>query len=159
MSTQVFDYVGRRVDVAVLRPVNQAVPTRTESILSLGAVGGAVCAGIQKLAQKWMVLFLTSRGSVRYFPDKGSSFPDSIANGRVRTDPELAALFAVAADEVAEQIAATETDEDPADERLASVDLLGATVNRSNLEVKLSVQINSQAGTSRQVLFPITVVP
>lgn len=158
MST-LADYNGRTVDAAILRPRSPATDgVDVVSDLSMGQDGGAVCTGVQKLAQKWLVILLTQQGSVPRRPTRGTSFPAAIVNGTIRTDADLATAFLIASDQVAEQLAADVTINTPTDEQLDSATLLSASITLGGAAV-LRVYLLSKAGTSRNVVFPIGVSP
>lgn len=156
MST-VADYAGRTSDAAILRPRYTATNgLSTISDLSMGQDGGAMCTGVQKVAQKWLVIFLTQRGSVRYRPLRGTDFPAAIVNGSIRTDADLVTAFSIAADQVAEQMAADALPTDPLDEQFVSATLVSASVP-GNGTATLSVKITTAAGAARTVVFPVGV--
>ena len=158
MST-IADYTGRKSDAAILRPRYSATNgLDTVSDLSMGQAGGAICTGIQKTVQKWLVIFLTQRGSVRYRPLRGTDFPSAIVNGSVRTDADLVTAFSIAADQVTEQLAAESLPTDPLDEQFVSATLISASVV-GNGTATLSVKITTAAGQARTVVFPVGVGP
>lgn len=158
MTSTIQDYAGRLFDVAVLRPGPLASTEAGDvSQLSMGADYGAACAGVQKLVQNWLILFLTQKGSNRFFPERGSSFPGAMVSGRIQTNLDLTTVFAMAADEVAEQLAAENQNTAFTDEQYASVELISAVIE-SYQKIKLRVRINSVAGVSRTVLFPIEAI-
>lgn len=155
MSTTA-DYLGRKYDVLAFPGAKAAGPALLSQDLLQN--GGSICVGIQKLAQRWMLEFLTIRGSMRYLQNRGSDFVSTLRAGSLRTDDDVRTAFLVARRQVSDNLLAEETDNDPDDERYASADLTAVTI-QTNSTVVLNVEIRSQAGTSRTLILPLTVGP
>lgn len=117
-------------------------------------LGNDVCAGIVKLAQRWMVGLLTETGSVPYRTDYGTTFITRLRQGELRAESDIAAAFLVSSQELADRLADEEEDADPPDERYDRCELLGVTISE-DWKIDLRVRIYSQAGDSRVVLIPV----
>ena len=154
MSTAA-DYVGRTVDVLAYQG---RYPGREEQLVpALAAPGnaGKLCAGIQKLAQRWILEFLTERGSLGYLPDRGCDFMLLLRQGELRTTLDAEQAFYLSAQQVQSNLRAEEDIGMPEDEQLDRAELLSLAVAADQLT--LSVQVHSRAGTSRAALLPIAV--
>lgn len=114
-----------------------------------------VCAGILKLAQRWVIAFLTELGTVRFNLERGTTFITRLRQGELRTEGDVSAAFLLAADEMADQMANEETESTPADEVYASCELLEVGL-LANGKLSLMVSVTSAAGTSRTVLVPVS---
>lgn len=156
--TTVADYLGRKVDVLAFpgaRPAGSQL--LIQSILRAGE-GGQVCVGVQKLAQRWLLGFLTIRGSMRYKPGLGSDFMAEVQAQALRTENDVYAAFLAARGQVASNLKAEDLETDPADERYADAKLLSVVI-RADRTMALTVDIMSAAGLSRKVILPLTVGP
>ena len=157
MSTTVADYLGRRVDVLAFPGAKPAgmVPLGQD----LFPDGGRLCVGAQKLAQRWMLAFLTIRGTVRYDLERGTDFLAEVRAGGLRTETDVQTAFLTARLGVAKALRAEDAaDDGPADEKYADAALLAVAV-RPDRTLVLTVEITSLAGTSRKVILPLTVGP
>lgn len=108
------------------------------------ATGSQAVTGIQKLAQRALLELLTRKGSMLLLPTRGSSLLDSISRGGVRTEADVYQAFAFASTDVLRNLAADTATADPADEKLRSFELTGASVLPGYIQ--LNVRIESEAG-------------
>lgn len=118
---------------------------------------GQICAGVQKLAQRWLLEFLTENGSMPGRPDRGTRFMRLVRQGRLRTTPAIAAEFSFAAYEARINLQNEENATWPDDERLGDVRLTSLAFLPGY--AKLYIQIVSRAGETRDVLLPISTLP
>ncbi len=149
MSTYL-DYIGRTLDVSIFRGelVNSALTMEL-----FGDDGGQVCAGIQKLAQRWVLEFFTEVGSMPYALERGAAFLTAARNGLMATELDVYQTFNLDADNIRRALVNEELDTDPDDERFASADLESVTLSPGFLTVDIA--LTSRAGTSRSILLPI----
>lgn len=155
--TTTADYLGRRIDVLAFPGAKPAgmVPLGQDLLLE----GGRVCAGVQKLAQRWMLEFLTIRGTMRYLPDRGTTFLTELRAGGLRTEADVQTAFLTARLQAAKNLRTEDAGAaDPDDEKYADAALLSTAI-RPNGTLVLTVAITSLAGTSRKVILPLTVGP
>ena len=151
------DYTGRKVDILALDGAfNDSVFPLTQSIYSSGS---KVCAGIQKLAQRWLIEFLTPLGSIPYLSDRGTDFIYKVRSGRIRTELDARLAFSFAKEKAAlnlrrEDVAGSFPD----DEKYKEAVLLGVQVSMGS-SLSLSVRIDSVAEESRVFVVPLNVVP
>lgn len=161
MSSTLADYAGRTVDVAAFRWLDTGRPSPGGGgrllVQELAGTtdGGAVIAGVGKLAQKVLVVLLTPLGSKQYSPREGTAFMVDAVRGRWRTVVDVSQSFYAARLDVARQLAADATADDPDDEVYATMTLNGVVL--SGDRVSLSVEVTTRAGTSYKFLTPLTV--
>lgn len=167
MSIQ--DYAQRSYDYLAL----QNTKPRGDSLLGLelfnSETSGKICVGAQKLAQRWLLEFLTETGSMPGAPDRGCDFMRAARTGRFRTILNVQTTFASANMSVRRNLLAEETDDMPADERFARAELLNTVVEpsyaadqRSGTSIvylNMRVKITSRAGEEYTAIFPIEILP
>jgi hypothetical protein len=150
--------LGRKVDVLAFVGARPTGSQLLQQDLLRPLEGGQVCVGVQKLAQRWLIEFLTIRGSMKYKPDRGCDFMREVRSQALRTESDVYAAFMAARSQVANNLRAEDLATDPADERYAGAELLSVVI-RPDRTVVLTVEITSAAGTSRKVILPLTVGP
>ena len=152
------DYTGRTVDLLIFQGVKASGKQPIETAFGLDE-GGYVCTGVQKVAQTWLVLFMTERGTVLNKPTRGSTFFTSLRFGRIRTEDDITAEFAMAAEQVRQtmDLDAAEDGTLPDDERLDEAILLEYSIDRLASMIYLKVRILTIAGDSRTIFLPVSV--
>ena len=133
------------------------VDTEAEEVTSLGDPGSgpALITGIVKLAQRWMLEFLTVRGSLVGLPTRGCSFLQAAAAGSLTTETDVFQQFLLASAEIETNLRSDESDTDEEDERYAGCLLQAFSL--SNGRMTLTVLISSAAGASRVIQIPIAI--
>jgi len=154
------DYTGRTVDILAFDGAfSDGKFELAQSLHSPSKPSGQVCAGIQKLTQRWVIELLTPRGSMPYLPTRGSSFLNNVRSGKIRTEIDASLIFNFAKDQVAFNLIQEDSlGTYPTDERYGSADLLGVQVVTGS-KMTISVRINSLAGSTRVFVVPVSVVP
>lgn len=153
------NYTGRMVDLFIF----QGAKLKGDQLILPGfdgESGGKITSGIQKMAQTWAILFLTELGSIPYNPEVGSSFVSNFRLGLIRDESDVQTEFGLAAAQVADQLAlVTQAAEvtPPNDETLSSAVLVKFTVNSNAGKLALYVRLTSQAGTTHDILLPISL--
>lgn len=157
MST-VVDYRNRKADMLAFRSIFPQQRGR-DQLLSQELVrpgdGGALIAGVEKLAQKVLLILLTKLGSRMYSPTEGTSFMIEAERGQWRTPADVSQSFYTARLDVSRQCRDSEAEDDPLDERWGSLDLEGVTLVTDRVTLRLALV--SAAGTNYTFLTPITV--
>lgn len=147
-------YVGRTVDVLAFQPAASGAGLMTQSLLEPVS---RVCTGTQKLAQQWVLCFLTPLGSTPYRATYGGEFPLRMQQGAIRTDSDVSQYFYESATSVFKQLQAVTTEETPLDERLVEASLTSFSIDGDHLTLR--VMLTTEAGTSREIIVPIATVP
>lgn len=157
MTTAV-DYLNRRFDVLAFRGAKSRGDVLLQQTLFGADAGGEVCTGVQKLAQRWALEFLTVRGSMPYhMSSRGSDFMRYVRQGRLRTEFDVTAYFNFAAQQVKTNLLNEETSDMHPEDRFRRASLGQIALLDGVLE--LTVDISSLAGDSRQVILPIPITP
>jgi hypothetical protein len=159
MSTAAFNssaaaYQGRTVDVLAFQGAAPASDVQLSQVLAQDGHGGQVCTGIQKLAQRVLIEFLTEQGTLVYLPQRGCTFMTLLRLGQLRTTLDAMQAFALAVHQVKANLIAEEDASMPADERYSDVVLLAMTVTADLLSIRMNVV--SRAGTARVAILPIS---
>lgn len=148
-TNRVYDYLALQVDVLNGGPVELALFNEKNL--------GQICVGAQKLAQRWLLEFMTELGSMPGLPTRGTNFMTVVRRGTIRTTAAIIAQFNFSAYTAKINLQNEETDAWPPDERF-----LGAELNSVIFapgSAKLYVSIYSRAGNNRQIILPITTLP
>lgn len=151
------DYVNRRYDYLGFRGVKARGDNKLGLALYADDSSGQICVGVQKLAQRWALEFLTEAGSMPGLPERGSPFMISVRNNTLRSSLDVGSAFLTAGLTIERNLKNEEYDTMPDDERFVSANLTSMTFYPGYLE--LHVQINSRAGTSRAIILPISTLP
>lgn len=146
-------YTNRRYDYLSFRGVKPRGDTKIGLSLYDEESTGQICVGVQKLAQRWALEFLTEIGSMSGLPDRGCYFMTAVLRGGLRTALDVNTEFLSSGLTIERNLKNEEYDDMPNDERFLSANLTGLTFYPGYLE--LHVTINSRAGTSRAVILPV----
>lgn len=156
LSSNVLPYVDRVVDMLAFDDAKSAGDALLTQVLVQPKQSGALIAGIAKLAQRFLIELLTERGSLNYLPTRGTFFITQIRAGLLQTTQDLFTSFSAAEVQVGINLRAEDNlNNYPTDEQYASAQLLKAELNQDN--AYLQIQVNSVAGTTRQVIYPLRV--
>lgn len=147
------DYTNRRIDVLALRNTGGSYVTQA---FFDEASSGEICTGVIKLSQRWLLEFMTVRGSMPFLPERGADFIRAARQGRLRTEADVNVEFRFAVEDVRQNLVAEEPADMPDDERYAdaSLDQLLLTENG---ELAITVTITNVAGDTRTVVVPVAV--
>jgi hypothetical protein len=154
MST-VVDYRGRQADILAFKDIEPNKDSLTTMALARENDGGEITAGIQKLAQRWLLEMLTEEGTIPWEPERGTLFMTQLRLGLVRTTIEAEQLFFFAEDQARLNLILEEDDDMPDDERFGSASLVSLAVNGDLLVVR--AELTSRAGKGVTLLMPLSV--
>jgi hypothetical protein len=143
-------YIGRTVDVAAFQGTAVRGDVLLRQRLADEGEGGMIVTGVVKLGQRFLMELLTARGSMRHLPTRGSTFLPELQSGYVRTTTELFAAFSRALVDVRRNLKADERDDDPADEKLLSSEILSVELSGDGAVV--SVRVTSQDPAAEAIL-------
>jgi hypothetical protein len=150
-------YDNRVYDFLALQNVKQSGETQLGLELFTAANSGLICIGVQKLAQRWLLEFLTETGSMVGLPTRGTNFMTLVRQGRLRTTAAITAQFHFAAHVARLTLSAEENDTWPDDERIAEVKLQSIAFLPGY--AKLYVLVASRAGDTREIIMPVSTLP
>ena len=147
------DYTGRLVDSLICQGLNFSGESNLPVQLLFGD-NERIISGVQKMIQRWIIAFMTKRGTVQANSTFGTEFMRNLERGYIVTDADVQAEFLDAAVMAAESITIALTGQTiPEDEQLDSTDLL--SFNLQDTSLALRVRITSVAGESTTVMLPI----
>lgn len=151
----VAQYTGRQYDVLAFRGATLSGPAQLTMSMFDSSTYGEICTGIQSLAQRWLLTFLTEVGTMKFKPNAGTNFMRDLRRGRFRTESDILDSFSFADLLVSEQLRAEETDQWPDDERFSSAKLTAIALLGDS--IALDITINSRADVARTVVMPLPI--
>lgn len=157
MSTELADYVGRTIDVMAFSGARASGEAEMTPQLFGGRSGsGFVCTGTQKLAQRFLLEFLTIQGSIQFKPLRGSRFLQAIRQGMIQSELDVFSLFAFSLGDIEANLTNEESAADPDDERYQNAELEKVIFSPTHLV--LYVTVTSRAGASRKIILPVATM-
>jgi hypothetical protein len=160
MITLSTDYTGRTVDLEVFQ--TEAVPSQLLK-LSLTATDGNAhrrVTGMQKLVQRYLLALLTPKGSVKYYPDRGTDLMLAAAAGLFQGRSDIVQYFGLANSDAAAQLKAADASVEgasaPDDEKYAKSWLMDYLIDQTGTRLYLKVRLLSQAGEDFTFIIPAT---
>lgn len=128
-----------------------------EHVLADALTRGEILEYEAKLAQRWVIEFLTEKNSMPFANNRGCSFVTRLRSGRVRTEHDLFTAFAASNVDLSRNLRGEESSTDDARERYAGSKLLGLKLGATDGLAELNVQITSRANTRVNLELPINV--
>ena len=148
------NYEGRTVDLEAFQTV-QYPASLTPLTMTLRRDGKSrKVTGIQKLAQRYLILFMTNLGDIKYAEEQGTEFLKTVINGGVQTRSDVVILFAFANSNVEVQLDADDSSDDPPDERFQSAKLLSYDLDFANSRLYMRVLLTSLSGEDYEFIIP-----
>ena len=147
------NYSGRTADMLLLQFVPS--PVADAKVVPDVSKSPRIVSGIEKLVQRFALLFLTGAGTVRG-SSEGTNFMPILTSGRIYDLVTLRAAAATANKDVASQIRA-EDDRlgTPDDEALETSEVLELSLDRSTATVSVKVKITTVSGDSYVYVTPL----
>lgn len=149
------NYVDRKKDISILQYPDATIVGAQDMRVEFDLVT-KYCSGIQKLAQKYVIILFTNIGSQKYYPDFGTEFLWTLQAGISPTDKIAAAqIFNLASYDAVNTLKRHQAERDniPLDERIASASLEDISLYGGS--VSFSVQLNTEASTGVTFLIPL----
>jgi hypothetical protein len=153
----VSDYANRRYDFLALQNVKPTGDNQLGLLLFADDGTNQICVGVQKLAQRWLLEFLTELGSMPGLPTRGTEFMTQVRSGALRTPADFTAAFNFAAFAARTALSDEEDDTWPNDERISDAILLSVAFLPGYANI--TVNISSRAGAARDIIMPIATLP
>ena len=154
MSTAA-DYLGRTIDVSAFHGVDLDRERLLRQTLAEEGSGGLIVTGIQKLAQRFVIEFLTDRGSLKYLPERGGTLLQAARGGALRTEIDVFTQFELSLGYMESVLLAEEKETDPDDERYLAANLTSIAFTLDH--IKLYISLVSRAETTREIILPISI--
>lgn len=149
-------YLGRTADYVAFQGIQAAGDVQLTQALASAGKGGAVVTGPQKVVQRFLLELLKEKGTMLLRPGGGTDFITEARLGYLRTATDVTGAFARAVIDVRATLSSEESEEDRDDERFKNAELLGVTV--SGGKASLRIKVITRAETSREFIFPISVM-
>ena len=140
------------LDISVLHIVDEKA-THPAS-MSLLEKGGGACYGLQKLCQRFTMLLLTERGSMKFLPERGCNFISLMRNAQ--NEAYVRSAFTLACVDLRKQLTEEENDSMRPSERFGSVELVDVSFWFDT--VSMTIRLYSQDGNSSDVILPVYTV-
>jgi hypothetical protein len=163
------DYATRQYDYLALQNTKPKGEAQLSLALFSPTTSGKITAGVQKLAQRWLLEFFTETGSMPGLPERGNTFIQTARVGGFRTELNVRTAFAAAGMTIGQNLRAEEDDTMPPDERYGSATLQsvaaipGAAVNAKSgttiVYLNMVVQLASLAGDVYDLIVPVETLP
>lgn len=143
----VYDYEGRKVDLAIFRRKSESVWAELEGAFGGLNDSGTAVTGVLKLGQSVLLELFTQQGSLFYKQFQGSSLPRELGSGAISSPRDLLAGVSRALLAVETNIKARETEDTPADERYGRVTVESVAWNPGNAIIYLRITSADPAAT------------
>ena len=148
------DYTGRTVDLLLLKTV--LTPSRDVIVDANVPKSPHSVTGIEKLVQRYALLFLTQLGSIRNRPSEGTELMIKLRRGQLLDESSVRAEAALANRTVMKQIRSEDNSLDtPPDEALASSEVKDVTVDRTSSEITITVSLTTESGETYVYVTPL----
>lgn len=155
------DYAGRTVDLLLLKTILEVPFARTRMEIDVSNVAGEpmIVSGIEKMVQRFANVFITAMGSAKFRETYGTNLVSRVKHGFVYNMATLEAEAAEANMLARTQIRQADEDEDetPADERLASSEVVDLVFSKEKATVRISILLTTEAGSSYTYIIPVPV--
>jgi hypothetical protein len=154
------DITGRELDLEVLQTAAQPRELiRLTPTLAVDGVSRRI-TGLQKLIQRYTLIFFTKKTDVKFDPNQGTSFVSAVVTGAISTREQIVHNFTFANADVIAQLRSEDADPrfgDPApdDERIAAARLIDFSINRGTATLLMRVNITTLAGDSTVFVLPV----
>ena len=158
MERNKVDYSGRTVDLLLLKTVF-SVPAVNKRVDMDVSGRPMIVTGAEKMAQRYIILFLNAIGSTKFRPDHGTELVKSVSDGLVYNMATLETAASGANLEALRQmtISDAENEDTPDDERIVSSEVTDLEFSREKSRVKISVKMTTAAGNSYVYVVPVDV--
>jgi len=153
------DYSNRQVDMELL----QSVPEPKELLrvtLGLSSDTPKIVTGVQKMAQRYALLFLSTIGDIQFDPNQGGVMLAQVGGGRIQNQGQLQIAFAETNSSILGQIKADNANDlygvIPDDELIVDAQLLDFDIDFSKSTVYLRIRLITRAGSDIVFIVPVT---
>jgi hypothetical protein len=152
-----YDYSNRTVDLEIFQTEDPPELFRQLTMSPKEAGISRAVAGIQKVVQRYLLTFMTAKGSVRNRPDFGSVFMSAITSGLLQSRSAVVQYFSFANADVIRQMKAQDAGDAsaPNDERIRVAYLADYIIDTSTSRLYLKISIETLAGAGAEFLVPV----
>jgi hypothetical protein len=156
------DTTDRALDLAVLFQIDSinTVPKRMSLTVAGDDNTPYFITGLQKLVQRYVILFMTALNSNEYEPTAGTTLIQQYLRSAVTRRSQIVHLFHLSNAQVSDQIRREDESSafgatPPLDEQLASAQLVSFAIDTGTATVRLRVKLTSQAGDTAVFVLPV----
>lgn len=150
-------FANRKYDYLAFQPVDNRTDGLQDLALYDERTSGKICTGAQKLAQRWVLEFLTERGSMPYLPQRGCDFMRQLRRGRLRSQADIISEFVSADLAISQNLRGEEYEGMPDEERFERAILANVILQPGYADLR--VIIVSRARETRTITLPIETLP
>lgn len=140
------------LDISVLHIVDEK--GTYPASMSLLEKGGGACYGLQKLCQRFAMLLLTEKGSMKFMPERGCNFIKMVQNAQ--NESYVRSAFTLACVDLKKQLVEEENDSMRDSERFSSAELTDVSFWFDTISI--SIRLYSRDGNSSDVILPVYTV-
>lgn len=154
------DTTGRKFDLEALQTVDDSRLSLFPLSLTISASNTTRrLTGLQKLVQRYALLFLQFRGTVKFAPAQGTGFLAAAYSGAIQNSEHVSHQFLFANTAVIDQLRFDDSslefgEAPPDDERIQAANLLDYSVDTQDARLFLRVQIINLLGDSTTFVLP-----
>ena len=105
--------------------------------------GGRMAYGPAAAVQKFLIFFLTKKGSVSTDPDYGTSFMNQLTTGQLRNEAEISMAFTQAAADTLSYLASIRTDDHDTDEEIVAVEVGDISITATTVTISARLHLLS----------------
>ena len=151
---------GRAFDLEALQTIDGGNLSLTPLSLTLSDKNvSRRITGIQKLVQRYALLFLQFQGSVKFAPEQGTGFLNAAYAGAIQNGEHVSHQFLFANTAVIDQLRFDDSSLEfggapPDDERISAANLLDYSVDTRQARLFLRIQIINLLGDSTTLVLP-----
>lgn len=159
-SKQKIDYSGRTVDLLLLKTITSipAVNQRVSLDVSNSVDNPMVVSGIEKMVQRFAILFINIMGSTKFRESHGTNLVSDVGSGLVYDMGTLTTTVAKANKNAMTEMKNGDINEDtPDDEKLATSEIIDLELSKETSSVKISIKLTSEAGESYTYIIPVAI--
>ena len=159
-SIKKVDYSGRTVDLLLLKTVLDVPVVNKRVGIDVSNVVGEpmIVSGIEKMVQRFVVLFVNAIGSTKFRSGHGTDIVPSVGHGLVYNMATLESAAAEANMLASRQMYISDSyEETPDDEKLVDSKVVGLEFSRQKSMVRISIRLTTAAGDSYTYIVPVPV--
>lgn len=150
------EFQGRTFDLLAYQGAVAGGEVLTQQQLIGSDNFGQITTGIQKLAQKVLLILLTEKTSKPHDPTFGTGFVTEVRMGYFQTPLDVFASFSEALVDIQQRLQSEELDSDPDDEKFESAEIVNVSLGAGTASVLF--ELTSVAGTSVRFITPLDFV-
>lgn len=157
MNPSTTDYSNRTVDLLLLQFI--AHPTLAQKVTPDVTNIPRIVTGLEKLVQRYALLFLTKRGSVKNCEQEGTDIVHAVIAGKVYNDSILRTYANQANMWVTNLIKSEDSSipDTPLDEQLKSTSVIETRLDKQQGKAFVSIKITSKANEEYIYVTPLAI--